>query len=66
MGLKCYPRFMAKPEKFDLENPAPVADDEDEEILAALTKHYGTPKPVEGCLLEKFGGSSQSGLPSRC
>lgn len=27
---------MAKPKKFDLENPAPVIDDEDEETLAAI------------------------------
>jgi predicted transcriptional regulator len=27
---------MAKSKKFDLENPAPVADDEDEETLAAI------------------------------
>ena len=27
---------MAKPKKLDLKNPAPVADDEDEETLAAI------------------------------
>ncbi len=27
---------MAKSKKFDLENPAPVVDDEDQEILAAI------------------------------
>jgi predicted transcriptional regulator len=27
---------MAKPNKLDLENPAPVVDDEDEETLAAI------------------------------
>ncbi len=27
---------MAKPTKFDLENPAPVVDNEDEEALAAI------------------------------
>jgi len=27
---------MARPKKFDLENPAPVVDDEDEETLAAI------------------------------
>ena len=27
---------MAKPKKIDLENPAPVADDEDAETLAAI------------------------------
>lgn len=27
---------MAKPKKFDLESPAPVIDDEDEETLAAI------------------------------
>jgi predicted transcriptional regulator len=27
---------MAKPKKFDLENPDPVVDDEDEETLAAI------------------------------
>ena len=27
---------MAKSKKFDLENPAPVVDDEDEETLAAI------------------------------
>ena len=30
-----YPNRMAKSKKFDLENPAPVVDDEDEETLAA-------------------------------
>lgn len=33
---QCYPNRMAKPKKFDLENPAPVVDDEDEETLAAI------------------------------
>ena len=27
---------MAKAEKFDIENPTPVSDDEDEETLAAI------------------------------
>jgi len=27
---------MAKPKKFDLENPASIVDDEDEETLAAI------------------------------
>ena len=32
---------MAKPEKFDPENPAPVVDDEDEETLAAIDEDEG-------------------------
>jgi len=32
---------MAKPKKFDLENPAPVVDDEDEETLAATDEDEG-------------------------
>jgi len=32
---------MAKSKKFDLENPAPVADDEDEETLAAIDEDEG-------------------------
>jgi predicted transcriptional regulator len=32
----CYPHPVAKPKKFDLENSAPVVDDEDEETLAAI------------------------------
>ena len=32
----CYHNRMSKPKKFDLENPAPVIDDEDEETLAAI------------------------------
>ena len=35
-GGSCYPKRMAKPKKFDLEKPAPVVDDEDEETLAAI------------------------------
>lgn len=34
--LSCYSNAMAKSKKFDLENPAPVVDDEDEETLAAI------------------------------
>jgi len=29
-------KAMAKPKKFDLEDPAPLRDDEDEETLAAI------------------------------
>jgi predicted transcriptional regulator len=29
---------MAKPKKFDLENPAPVIDDEDQETVSAIDK----------------------------
>ncbi|MFZ0478984.1 MAG: hypothetical protein WAL71_07520 [Terriglobales bacterium] len=32
---------MAKPKKLDLENPAPVADDEDVETLAAIDEGLG-------------------------
>jgi len=32
----CYANRMAKPKKFDLQNPAPVVDDEDAETLAAI------------------------------
>jgi predicted transcriptional regulator len=32
----CYSHRIAKPKKFDPENPAPVVDDEDEETLAAI------------------------------
>jgi predicted transcriptional regulator len=32
----CYESRMAKSKKFDLENSAPVIDDEDEETLAAI------------------------------
>jgi predicted transcriptional regulator len=37
-GYPCYHDAMAKSKKFDLENPAPVIndDDEDEETLAAI------------------------------
>ena len=31
-----YDELMAKAKKFDLENPAPVLDEEDEETLAAI------------------------------
>ena len=34
-GASCYANRMLKSKKFDLENPAPVVDDEDEETLAA-------------------------------
>ncbi len=36
MWGSCYDNRMAKPKKFDLENPAPVVDDEDAETLAAI------------------------------
>ena len=32
----CHPNPMAKSKKFDLENPAPAVDDEDEATLAAI------------------------------
>ena len=32
---------MAEPKKFDLEDPAPVVDDEDEETLAAIDEGLG-------------------------
>lgn len=32
---------MAESKKFDLENPAPVVDDEDEETLAAIKEDEG-------------------------
>ena len=35
-GASCYPSRMAKSKNFDLENPAPVVDDEDEQTLAAI------------------------------
>src|ERR1035441_10205934 len=35
-GAWCYSNRMAKSKKFDLENPAPVVDDEDEQTLAAI------------------------------
>jgi len=35
-GLPCYSNRMAKSKKFDLGNPVPVVDDEDEETLAAI------------------------------
>ena len=31
-----YDNFMAKAHKFDLENPTPILDDEDEETLTAI------------------------------
>jgi predicted transcriptional regulator len=37
-GTSCYPDRMAKSKKFDLEKPAPVVDDDDEETLAAIDK----------------------------
>ena len=44
---------MAKPKKLDLKNPAPVADDEDEETLAAIGEgmrdaEAGRTVPAEG------------------
>jgi len=35
-GNPVYDEPMAKARKFDLENPAPILDDEDEETLAAI------------------------------
>ena len=37
-GRIVLPSRMAKSNKFDLETPAPVVDDEDEETLAAIDK----------------------------
>jgi predicted transcriptional regulator len=34
--MACYPDRVAKSKKFDLENPAPVVDDENEETLATI------------------------------
>jgi predicted transcriptional regulator len=34
--VSCYHTRMAKSKKFDVENPAPVVDDEDEETLTAI------------------------------
>jgi hypothetical protein len=36
VGSLAYDHPMAKAHKFDLENPAPILDDEDEETLAAI------------------------------
>jgi hypothetical protein len=36
VGNPAYDNHMAKAHKFDLENPAPILDDEDEETLAAI------------------------------
>ena len=36
VGNPAYDNPMAKARKFDLENPAPILDDEDEETLAAI------------------------------
>jgi hypothetical protein len=52
---------MAKSEKFDLENPAPVVDDEDEETLAAIDE--GMRDAEAGCAPAKPVGSYRSGLP---
>lgn len=35
---------MAKAHKFDLENPAPILDDEDEETLAAIDEGIREPE----------------------
>ena len=40
-GTSRYPSRMAKSKKFDLENPAPVVDVEDEETLAATDEDEG-------------------------
>jgi hypothetical protein len=36
VGTGAYDNYMAKAHKFDLENPAPILDDEDDETLAAI------------------------------
>jgi hypothetical protein len=54
---------MAKPKKFDLENPAPVVDDEDEKPSPPLTNACGTLNPGEPSLQNKSDASYQSGLP---
>jgi hypothetical protein len=53
----CYPHRMAKSKKFDLENPAPVVGDEDEETLAAIDEGMRTLKPVEPCQGKNSVGS---------
>ena len=45
-SIPAYDNPMAKAHKFDLENPAPILDDEDEETLAAIDEAAGTPKLV--------------------
>jgi len=51
---------MAKWKKFDLENPAPVVDDEDEETLAAIDEGMRDAEavrtaPAEEILIERPG-----------
>ena len=36
-----YDKLMAKPKKFELERPAPILDEEDEETLAAIDAGIG-------------------------
>lgn len=43
----CYPHRIGKSQKFDLDNPAPVVNDEDEETSPPLTKECGTLRLVE-------------------
>ena len=47
-GASCHPTRMAKSKKFDLENPAPVVDDEDEETLAAINEDEGMRHAEDG------------------
>lgn len=45
--IPAYDKRMAKAKKFELESPAPILDEEDEETLAAIDEAFGTRKLAE-------------------
>jgi hypothetical protein len=72
VGNPAYDKPMAKAHKFDLENPAPILDDEDEETLAAIDEgirdaEAGRVVPAEKAreLLPKWKVFSPASIPSR-
>jgi hypothetical protein len=54
---------MAKAKKFELESPAVIIDEEDEETLAAIDQVFGTRKLAEPSRSKKFASACPSGLP---
>jgi hypothetical protein len=56
---------MAKPKKFDLENPHPSSMMKTRKPSPPSMKAYGTVKPVERCLQKKSDASYLNSMPTR-
>ena len=61
----CYDGPMAKMKKFDLENPAPVVDDEDEETFAAIDEGIRDAEAERTVPVEEVRGLLLNSTPTK-